>query len=230
MDANNLLALVLLASQISWSHSIPIRLMKNWDLAGTFKDRLSFFFSPLILRLMSTKSSAKLLHTSLWLTLSMSSISSTVWSGAKVVKHSVKHVKKGASAIIRPFKHSKHALSNISTSAVSDAEDGPAVNKEQGSVKSYALSEVIKVESDSEELNNPKSLEKQLGLHSFHLFLTISLIFIISSSTENLEVPGLLSLQKRGNNGGTSRPPCSLLCLLCKAMQKFGWRGPMLSR
>ena len=132
--------------------------------------------------------------------------------------------------IIQPFKHSKHALSNILTPNVSNAEDGPTVNEEQGSVKSYALSEVMKVESDSKELNNLKNLEKQLGLHSFHLFLTIPLIFIISGSTENLEVPGLFILQKRGNDQGTSRLPCSLLCLLCEALQEFSWRGLALSR
>jgi hypothetical protein len=158
---------------------------------------------------MSTKSSAKSSHSSLRSTLSTSSISSTVRSGAKAVKRGVKRVKKGASAIIRPFKHSKHALSNVSTPAVSDVKDGPAVDEEQGSVKSYASSEVIEVDSDSEELNNLENLEKELGAHSFHLLLTISLISIISGSTEILEVPCLLILQKQCNDRGTSRLCCS---------------------
>lgn len=155
--------------------------------------------SCILLILMSTKSSAKSSHSSLRSTLSTSSISSTVRSGAKAVKRGVKRIKKGASAVIRPFKRSKHALSNVSTPAVSDAEDGPAADEEQGSVKSYASSEVIEVDSDSEGLNN-ENLEKELGAHSFHLFFTISLISIISGSTENLEVPGLLILQKRRND------------------------------
>ena len=185
--------------------------------------------SFILLILMSTKSSAKS-RSSIRSTLSTSSISSTVQSGAKAVKRGVKRVKKGASAIIRPFKRSKHALSNVSTPAASDAEDGPTVDKGQGSVKSYASSQVIDVDSDPEELNNLENLEKELGAHSFHSFLTISLISIISGSTENLEVPGLLILQKRCNNRGTSRPRRPFLHLLCDTMQEFDRRGSTLSR
>ena len=158
----------------------------------------SLFFTFLMPQSWKTQSSAKSSRSSLQSAVSTSSLSKAVRSSAKAVGHGVKRIKKGASAVIRPFKRSKHALSNVSTPAVSDAEDGPAADEEQGSVKSYASSEVIEVDSDSEGLNN-ENLEKELGAHSFHLFFTISLISI-SGSTENLEVPGLLILQKRRND------------------------------
>jgi hypothetical protein len=109
--------------------------------------------------------------------LSTSSISSTVRSGAKAVTHGVKCAKKAASAIVRPLKHRKHALSQVSTPTVSDVEEGPTVDAEQGSVESYKLSEVIEVSSDSEELDL-EDLEKALGMHSFHSFLYLMILLI----------------------------------------------------
>ena len=56
----------------------------------------------------------------------MSSVSSVARTSVKAIGHGIKHIKKGASAIIRPLKWAKHALSNISSPAISDTEDDPA--------------------------------------------------------------------------------------------------------
>jgi hypothetical protein len=56
------------------------------------------------------------------------------------------------------------------------------------------LPEVIDVKSDSEELD---ILEKELNTFTQYSFLTISLISILSSSQENMEVPNILILQSQ---------------------------------
>jgi hypothetical protein len=85
----------------------------------------------------------------------------------------------------------KHALSNISSPLISDAEDGLAVDN-QTSINTSESPEVIEVESD-DKLDD---LEKKLSpLSAFYSFLVISLISIHRSGQANLEVPDILILQ-----------------------------------
>jgi hypothetical protein len=90
------------------------------------------------------------------------SVSSTAISSAKAVGRGLKRIKNGASKIIRPLKRAKHALSTVSSPAISDAEDDPA------SINTNETPEVIEVGSDGEELDD---LEKELGKSLFILFL-----------------------------------------------------------
>jgi len=69
-------------------------------------------------------------------------------------------IKKGASAIARPLKRAKHALSNVSSPADSDAENGLAGDEDQDSLNTADLPEVFEVDSDSDELDD---LEKELA-------------------------------------------------------------------
>jgi hypothetical protein len=70
----------------------------------------------------------------------------------------IKHIKKGANAITCPLKWAKHALSNVSSPIISDAEDPIG---DEASVKANESPEVIDVKSDSEEMDD---LEKELGM------------------------------------------------------------------
>lgn len=174
---------------------------------------------------MSTKSSTKSSRSSLRSTVSASSISTTVRSGAKSVKHGiksgVKRIKKSADALIRPLKRAKHALSNVSTPAVSDAED-------QASSQTDESPEVIEVCSEDEGMDK---LKKELGTHTCNsCLLSPSLISTLSSSPENLEVPNIFILQDRSNHSGTQRPCCPLLHLLRVEMQERGRRHSTFSR
>ena len=150
----------------------------------------TFFYVFLLMSL--TKSSAKSSYSSLQ-SISSSSISSAARSSTKAIgcgiKQGIKHIKKGANAITRPLKRAKHALSNVLSLIISDAED-PI--RDEASVKANKLPEVIDLKSDSEELDD---LEKELGTFTQYSFLTISLISILSSSQEDLEVPSILILQ-----------------------------------
>jgi hypothetical protein len=126
---------------------------------------------------------------------SASSISTTVRSGAKAVKHGIKrgikHIKKSADVLIQPLKHAKHALLNVSTPVVSDAEDAAEY---QASHWTEELLEVIEVCSDDEGMDQ---LKKELGMHTHNSFLlSLSLISTLSSSPENLEVPNIVILQE----------------------------------
>ena len=52
-----------------------------------------------------------------------SSVSNAAKSSAKAIRHGLKHIKKGATAIIQPLKWAKHVLSNILSPAISELED-----------------------------------------------------------------------------------------------------------
>ena len=117
----------------------------------------------------AAKSSAKSSHSSLQSAVSASSLSKAIRSSAKVIGRGVKRVKKGASAITRPIKWAKHALSNVSSPVDSDAESGPAGDDDQDSLNTTELPEVeiIEVDSDGDEL---ETLEKELGMSPCFLF------------------------------------------------------------
>lgn len=112
----------------------------------------------------TAKSSARSSRSSLQSVVSTSSL-------PKAIGRGIKRIKKGASAITRPLKRAKHVLSNVSSPAVSDAENDPAAGEDQESMKTDELVEVIDLDSDS-ELND---LEKELGTHPCHSFLAIFL-------------------------------------------------------
>jgi hypothetical protein len=121
---------------------------------------------------------------------SVSSISTTVRSGARSVKHSIKSsvkcIKKHVDALIQTLKCAKHVLSNVLTPVVSDAED-------QATSQTGELPEVIEVCSEDKRMDK---LKKELGTptcNSFLLFLL--LISTLSSSPENLEVSNIFILQ-----------------------------------
>jgi hypothetical protein len=160
---------------------------------------------------MSMKSSAKSLYSSLQLTVSMSYISSTVTSGVKAIKHGVKHIKKGANTIIWPLKHAKHRLSNISTPVISSTEDNPTAAADSTSITTNNSLEVIEVTSDDKDLD---ALRNSVCLLSFFFLQTLSLISMLSSCAENLEVPPIFILQAWHNCSGAQWPCRPLLCTM----------------
>jgi len=85
-----------------------------------------------------------------------------------VIKCGIKCLKNGANVLIQPLKRAKHALLNISTPAISDAEDDPATAEDHAT----ALS-VIDLSSDDEHL---EALMKQLGMPTYCFFLIVFLI------------------------------------------------------
>src|SRR5882724_2823355 len=105
---------------------------------------------------------------------STTSLSSVARSHARTIDHGIKcgikHVKNHANAIAPPLKWAKHALSVVSSPVISDTED-PA--RDQSSIQTIKLPEVIEVGSDGED---PVNLEKELGLCSPYSVLAISLI------------------------------------------------------
>ena len=131
---------------------------------------------------MPTKSSVKSSRSSVQST--TSSISSVAKSSAKAIGRGIKRIKKGANKIVRPLKQAKHALSNVSSPAISGAEDDPATD-DQASTKTNDSPEVIKVGSD-EELDD---LEKELGPSTFYSFFIISPILITAAAKETWRSP-----------------------------------------
>jgi len=91
-----------------------------------------------------------------------------------VIKHGIKHIKKGADALIQPLKCAKHALSNVSTPVISDVKDDPTAADDQATVMSSKLPEVINLGSDDED--PMEALKEQLGMPTccsfFAVFLT----------------------------------------------------------
>ena len=77
---------------------------------------------------------------------------------------------------------------NVSTPIVSDAEDGSTTAEDQASCLTDESPEVIEVCSDDEGMDE---LKKELGMPRHPFFLSLSLISILSSSPENLEVPNI---------------------------------------
>jgi hypothetical protein len=143
-------------------------------------------FITLLMPPNSTKSSAKSSHTSLQST--SSSVSNAARSSAKAIGRGLKRIRKGATAIVRPLKRTKqlkHALSNVSSPAISEVEDA----EDQASLKTGDSPEVIELGSD-EELED---LEKELGPSKFSYFVT-SILMIHSGGQGNLEVPDILVL------------------------------------
>jgi hypothetical protein len=87
-----------------------------------------------------------------------STASATSVSGTNAIDHGVKRFKDAAdiTAIPRPLKRSKPALSGLSSPAISDLDDDPTVAEDLVSNKT-CTSEVIEIDSDRDEL------EKELG-------------------------------------------------------------------
>lgn len=166
---------------------------------------------------MSAKSSAKSSRSSIR---STSPISSTTKSGTKAVNRGVKRIKKQAENLVRPLKRAKHALSNVSTPVVSDLEDDPTATQDNASVVTDGSPEVIAVDSDDEDSMN--ALKEELGMPNFFFSCdnSLSLVSILSSCTENLEVPSVFILQARSNRSHTQRPCRPLLYLRCQEMQE----------
>lgn len=123
----------------------------------------SSFISPLMPPNL-IKSSAKSSRTSLQST--SSSVSNAAKSSAKAIGRGLKRIKKGANAIVRPLKRAKHALSNVSSPAISEQEDEPAA-EDRSSLHTNDSPEVIDLGSDEE----PDDLEKELGLSKFFSYL-----------------------------------------------------------
>ena len=121
---------------------------------------------------MSTKTSAKSSHSLLQSSISTSSISSTVKSGAKAIKHGIKRgikcLKNSANVLVWPLKHAKHALSNVSTPAISNAEDDPATAEDHATAPS-----IIDLSSYDEHL---EALMEQLSMPTYCFFLIVFLI------------------------------------------------------
>ena len=116
---------------------------------------------------MSVKSSAKSSHSSLR---STTSISSTINSGAKAVKRGVKRIKKHAENIVRPLKRTKHALSNVSTPVLSDAEDDPTSTQDNASIMTNETPTVIEINSDDDS-EDMVALKEELGTPSFFILI-----------------------------------------------------------
>ncbi len=121
------------------------------------------------------KSSAKSSHSSLHST--TSSVSGAARSSAKAIGLGIKHIKQGAIAAVQPLKQTRHALSNVSSPVISDAEDDTTTNK-QASIKTYELPDVIAIDSDGEGQN----LDNELGSsrYSFHVVLSYSFQFTVA--------------------------------------------------
>ena len=114
------------------------------------------------------KTSVKSSRSSLQSSISTSSISSTVKSGAKAIKRGIKRLKNGAIVLIWPLKCAKHALSNISTPAISNAEDDPTTAEDHATAPS-----IIDLSSDDEDL---EALTEQLSTPTYCFFLIVFLI------------------------------------------------------
>ncbi len=122
------------------------------------------------------KSSVKLSRSSLHST--TSSVSGAARSSAKAIGLGIKRIKQGAIAAVQPLKWTRHALSNVSSSVISDAEDDTTTN-EQASIKTYELLDVIVVDSDGEG----QDLDDELGLscYSFHVVLSYLFQFTVAA-------------------------------------------------
>ncbi|KAF8502338.1 hypothetical protein F5888DRAFT_1871875 [Russula emetica] len=158
------------------------------------------------------KSSAKSSHSSLHS--HTSSISSAATSSAKAIGQGIKRIKKGTGAIVRPLKRAKHALSNVSSPVISDAED--PTTDDQASIKTNGLLEVIAVGSD-EELDD---LEKELAVKEtwrspiysfFKPKVTIEVhhgrvahFFTCSSKKCKTEARGVQRYQDKGDKSSTA--------------------------
>jgi hypothetical protein len=132
-------------------------------------DFVLFFHATVLMTLNLRKSSAMSSCSSLQST--SPSASSAVKPHTTAVGHGIKRNKKGASALVRPLKRAKHALSSVSSPVGSDNEG--TTTDDQSSIK------VITILSDGEELGD---LEKELGmfLSSFSLPFH-SLLFVVAA-------------------------------------------------
>jgi len=121
-----------------------------------------FFLHHFLMSRASIQSQAKSSRSSLQSSISTPSLTSVVRTGAKAIKGKTKGLNKHVGAVIaRPLKRPKHALSNVSTPVVSDAEDQEASASDRGSIDTdKSTPEVVEVDSDGEEVDD---LKRELG-------------------------------------------------------------------
>ncbi len=107
-----------------------------------------------------------------------SSVSDVARSSAKAIGLGIKHIKQGTIAAVQPLKQTRHALSNVSSPVISNAEDDTTTD-EQASIKTYELPDVIAVDLDGEG----QDLDDELGssCYSFHVVLSYSFQFTVAA-------------------------------------------------
>lgn len=137
---------------------------------------------------------------------------SSVKRGITGVKRGVKRTKKPANA--RPLKHAKRA-------APVDESNPKIVDDDDSIMTNGTEPEVIDVDSDIDsEDKDMDVLKEELGTYSTFLFFLVFFLIYFSSSTENLEIPGVFILQARRNYSDRQGPCRSLLFVLCGKMQE----------
>jgi hypothetical protein len=114
-----------------------------------------FSFSPFFTPLTSlTSMKTSLLKSAA----STTSLSSAVRSGSK---RDTKRNGTSVDTLVRPLKRPKHALSNVSLSAVSDVDDVTTAAEEWASTKTSESQDIINVDSD---IGADDDLENELGM------------------------------------------------------------------